>query len=177
MDDRLFIACYSNATATIREGIDGRRHFVISGELNDFNARKNGSFRSIYQTKIFTTADLTDYPEPLPFADFDRPSNFGEKDWTPLLNPTKSEWKFDRTRTVITGRGLGLARIAIGPTTGVKFWFSSNSFLHAFSNGSAIALGEAASLAVASFPETPSLVDGVSFGVDVYHSISLTSLA
>src|SRR5438445_8385004 len=69
-DDRLFLACYSNATATIRDGIDGRRHFVISGELNDFNARKNGSFRSIYQTKVFSTADLTDYPEPLPFGDF-----------------------------------------------------------------------------------------------------------
>jgi len=172
--DERIIACYARATATIREGIDGRRQFVIHGPLYNLDGTQNGEFQAVYQTKIFSKSDLFDYPDP-PSEPFDRPYHFKEDEWTPLLNPTKSKWTFHRESDyVVTGVGLGLARIAVGPGGTAQFWFSTNSFLFGDTKDTRPSHGEAASLATAFFPTTPALVEGMSFPTTIFHYMSLT---
>jgi hypothetical protein len=175
-DERL-IVCYAAATATIREGIDGRRQFVIHGPLYNLDGTQNGDFQAVYQAKIFSKSDLFDYPD-APSEPFDRPYRFREDEWTPLLNPTKSKWTFHRESDhVVTGVGLGLARIAVGPGGAAQFWFSTNSFLFEHRQDARRSYGEAASLATAAFNETPALVEGMSFKTTVFHYMSLTRFA
>jgi hypothetical protein len=174
-EGEVLIHCSSPATAVIRRGIDGRQHFIIHGPLHDREGATIGSFRGVYQAKIFSKSDLLTYPEP-PAGPFDRPYVLGEAEWNPALNPTKSEWTFDRVGHVVTGVGVGLSRIAVQAGKGSTFWFATNSFLNGRTNAAQLALGEATSLATASFPTTPSLVDGMSFATRVSHVLSLRVL-
>lgn len=170
--ESLRIVCTTAATATIRDGIDGRRHFVIHGPLKDLDGGELGTFRGVFQAKVFSQSDLLDHPEPPP-EPFDRPYGASEPEWTPLLNPAKSEWSFDRVGHVIRGSGLGLSRIVLHQEGRTTFWFSVNSFV-SFRDGPVdMALGQATSLATAAFPATPALLDGMSFETDIVHSLSL----
>jgi hypothetical protein len=171
--DLVAIACYGPTTATIRQGIDGRQHFVLSGPLRDSHEVEIGRFEAVYQAKIFAKSDLFSYPDQ-PAEPFDRPYAAGEAEWTPLLNPAKAKWSFDNVGHVVTGVGLGLSRIAVEPYVGITFWFSTNWFLFGHTGGAEGLVGEGASLATASFPGTPALVDGVSFPVDASHLLSLS---
>ncbi len=175
--DRPVMACRSPAMATIRQGIDGRLHFVVSGPLESLTGEAVGHFRGVFQAKIFSKTDLFDYPDP-PSRPFDRPWSAGEAESPKALNPTKSEWTFDRLGHRVTGSGYGMARIAIEPFAGSHFWLSATSFLWGHS-GSGVAdhLGQAATLATATFPSTPSLVDGVSFPIQLYHYLTLSPIS
>lgn len=175
--DELVISCITQGSATVREGSDGRSQFMIRGELQDTtDLTRIGTFRGVFQTKIFSKSDLFDYPEP-PERVFDRPYRFGEKEWSPLLNPAKCEWSFDDPKYVVTGVGMGLSRIAVDPSRGAQFWYSLNSFLHAYDGDEHVSLGEAASVATAHFPATPSLVEGMSFPLNVFHTLSMVPRA
>ena len=168
----LQIICTTTANATIREGIDGRRHFVIHGPLKDLDDSKIGDFRGVFQAKIFSQSDLVAYPEPPP-EPFDRPYAVGEPEWTPLMNPAKSEWSFDRVGHLIRGSGLGLSRIAPRPAGGTTFWYGVTSFV-SWQHGPVVqCLGQATSLVTATFPTTPALLDGMAFPAQIVHTLSL----
>ena len=168
----LKIICTTPASATIREGIDGRRHFVIHGPLKDLDGGEIGTFRGIFQAKAFSQSDLVDHPEPPP-EPFDRPYRAGEGEWTPPMNPAKSEWNFDKVKQLIRGSGLGLSRIAMRPGGGTTFWFGVTSFISWHPGPAVECLGQATSLATATFSTTPALLDGMSFRTEVLHTLSL----
>jgi hypothetical protein len=168
----LTIVCRSRATASIRSGVDGRQCFVVQGPLSDLEGAPIGSFRAVYLAKVFSSSDLVAYPDP-PKGPFDRAYAMGEMEWTPLLNPAKSEWTFDRVGHVVVGAGVGLSRIVTRGEQGVTFWFSTSSVVSMRLRDSAVTVGQANSLATAFFPETPALVESMSFPTDVFHILSL----
>ena len=172
-DNLIVIYCHAQATASVRQGIDGREQLVFQGRLQDSAGTDIGGFRAVYQAKIFSKSDLFAYPEP-PSGPFDRPYGAGEPEWNPELNPTKSEWTFDQMGQVVSGVGLGLCRIAVEPYAGIKFWYSTNSFLFGHANGNAVPIGEAASLGTATFAGVPALSDGMSFTAEIFHLLTLT---
>ncbi len=172
----LQIVCTTSGTATIREGIDGRRHFVIHGPLNDLDGGTIGAFRGVFQAKVFSQTDLLDHPESPP-EPFDRPYAAGEPEWTPQLNPAKSEWSFDKVGHVIRGSGLGLSRIALRPGGGTTFWFGVTCFASWRQGLVDECIGQATSLATAVFPTTPALLDGMSFQTEIVHTLSLAAVS
>lgn len=172
--DELELICTTAATATIREGIDGRRQFLVHGPLKDLDGQEIGTFRGVYQAKVFSQSDLLDHPEP-PVGPFDRPYAAGEPEWTPPMNPAKSEWTFDVVGHVIRGAGLGLSRIALLPGGGTAFWFGVTSFVSWRRESVVICVGQATSQAKAIFPTTPALLDGMSFPTSIVHVLSLVS--
>jgi len=171
----MIVSLHSPATATIRQGVDGRQHFVLQGSLRDSGGADIGWFQAVYQTKVFSKSDLLSYPEPPP-EPFDRPYAFSEPEWTPPLNPVKSKWIFEQVGHVVTGAGLGLSRIRVEAGGNTTFWYSTSSFLFRRIGGAEIPVGEGTSLATATFASMPSLRDGMSFPVEVRHWLSMEAV-